>query len=223
MKKIFMVLSACLVAGLMIVSCGKDNKDNGKKTDDQEGQEQEEDEFVPLIAVDGQFADWADITGYEGEEGSYVAFKAAMDEQFLYFYAKRTSARMDELWGGNGYFYFGLDLDSDPETGDAELWGNAGGYELLIVLFPFAGTVANEEAGTELAPAFGLSEEGTVAPDNYTVANAKANGAYDENGVEVEFSIPLEDLPEIKPNTPLIITTWGNKGSNKIVYKCSGL
>ena len=88
MKKIFMMLSACLVAGLMIVSCDKDNKDNGKKTDDQEGQEQEEEEFVPLIAVDGQFADWADITGYEGEEGSYVAFKAAMDEQFLYFYAK---------------------------------------------------------------------------------------------------------------------------------------
>ena len=83
MKKIFIMLSACLVAGLMIVSCGKDNKDNGKKTDDQEGQEQEE-EFVPLIAVDGQFADWADITGYEGEEGSYVAFKAAMDEHPLF-------------------------------------------------------------------------------------------------------------------------------------------
>ena len=162
------------------------------------------------ITIDGNMSDWASIEGATGE-GINAAFKVASDEDNLYFYVKRTTERMSELWGGAAYHYYTFDLDNNPETGE-ELWGN-GPYDLLLVIYPYAGSAD--------APDFGIAASGTVVPSGYTVAHAVIKGVVTDSGVETEIAVPRADLPTI-PTTPVTVYSWSNKGGgDKLEVTCT--
>ena len=164
----------------------------------------------PSITIDGDMSDWAGIEGATGE-GINAAFKVASDADNLYFYVKRTTERMSEIWGGNAYHYYTFDLDNNPETGE-ELWGN-GPYDLLLVIYPYAGSAD--------APDFGIAASGTVVPSGYTVAHAVIKGVVTDSGVETEIAVPRADLPAI-PSTPVTVYSWSNKGGgDKLEVTCT--
>ena len=154
------------------------------------------------ITIDGDMSDWANVAGATaaGTEINSV-FKVTSDEKNLYFYVKRTTERIGDIWGGACYHYYTFDLDGDPATGE-ELWGN-GPYEILLVIYPYAGSAD--------APAFGIAAEGTAVPGGCSVANAVIKGVVTDSGVETEISIPRADLISI-PTTPVTVYTWSNKG-----------
>ena len=158
------------------------------------------------ITIDGDMSDWANVQGAVGEGGTNAAFKVASDEKNIYFYVKRTMNRFNDLWGGAAYHYYTFDLDGDASTG-TELWGN-GPYEMLLVIYPYAGSAD--------APAFGIAKAGAAAPAEASVANAVINGVVTDSGVETEVAIPRADLLAI-PSTPVTVTYWSNKdGSEKL-------
>ena len=162
------------------------------------------------ITIDGDMSDWANVQGATGE-GINSVFKVSSDENNIYFYVKRTTERMADIWGGAAYHYYTFDLDNDPATG-VELWGN-GPYELLLVIYPYAGTAD--------APAFGIANAGTAAPDSYTVDNAVIKGVVTESGVETEIAVPRADIMTI-PTTPVTVYSWSNKGGgDKLSVTCS--
>ena len=154
------------------------------------------------ITIDGDMSDWANVAG-AAAEGSQInaAFKVASDENNIYFYVKRTTERMADVWGGAAYHYYTFDLDGDATTGE-ELWGN-GPYEILLVIYPYAGSAD--------APAFGIANAGTAVPGGCSVENAVIKGVVTESGVETEIAVPRADLIAI-PKTPVTVYSWSNKG-----------
>jgi hypothetical protein len=159
---------------------------------------------APSITIDGDMSDWANVEGATGESVT-AAFKVASDANNIYFYVKRTTERMSELWAGNGYHYYAFDLDKNDTTGE-ELWGN-GPYEIILVVYPYAGSAD--------APAFGIAKAGAAAPGTCSVDNAVIKGVVTDTGVETEISIPRADLIDI-PATEVTVWTWSNKGGTKL-------
>lgn len=159
-----------------------------------------------IIKIDGDLSDWDEIEGAENVEGAaYPEFKVTSDSKNIYFYTKRV--HNSALWNAGGYLYYAFDLDNDATTGDGEIWGN-GPYEIIFVIWPFAGTAD--------APAFAEKPlgESMVKPSG-SLANYTANGKYDEDFVELEFSIPRADLPSI-PESEITIYSWGNKSGENM-------
>ena len=58
MKKVFMFLGTCLLAALVVISCGKKGVTPDPKPDPDPEPEPE-----AVIVIDGQFADWAAAPG----------------------------------------------------------------------------------------------------------------------------------------------------------------
>ena len=152
------------------------------------------------ITIDGDMSDWAGVQGATGE-GINSVFKVSSDENNIYFYVKRTTERMADVWGGAAYHYYTFELDNDPETGEI-LWDN-GPYDMILVIYPYAGSAD--------APAFGIAKSGTTAPSSCSVANAVIKGVVTDSGVETEIAVPRADLIAI-PKTPVTVYSWSNKG-----------
>ena len=157
--------------------------------------------FVPAIAVDGNFDDWAEI---EGATNGNHTIKLTSDEKNIYFYSHREAGgRIGEVWSKAGYVYIGIDADGDMNTG-VELWGN-GLYEFVGVFYPYAAE------GT-----FKANPGDACMPDTFTLENAACAGAYTaEDGATVEISVPRADLPAI-PAVPVTVYSWGNKDLSKV-------
>lgn len=163
------------------------------------------------IKIDGDMSDWAAVEGATGTGGVNASFKVASDATNIYFYVKRTTERIADIWGGNAYHYYCFDLDNNAATG-VELWGN-GPYELLLVIYPYAGSAD--------APAFGIAAAGTAAPDTYKVDNAVIKGVVTDSGVETEIAVPRADIISF-PSTPVNVYHWSNKGgSEKLEVTCT--
>lgn len=158
--------------------------------------------FEPKIAIDGDFADWAEIAS--ATEGNHT-IKVTSDEKFVYLYSHRDATRLSEVWGGAGYVYIGIDGDNNMETG-VELWGN-GLYEFVGVFYPYAAENT-----------FKAKPGDACMPDTYTLANAACAGVADADHAEFELSIPRADLPTI-PATEITVYSWGNKGLSKASIK----
>lgn len=159
-----------------------------------------------MIAIDGEFSDWADIPAVS--DGSHGAFKFAFDEYYAYFYTWRTKeGRFDALWGdGVGYVYFALDLDDNLDTGE-ELNGN-GKYEYIGYIYCFGGTAG--------APEIKITANGDCRPSQYSVANVKVAGTVDENGAYLEYRVPRSQLPDLPES--FNVFSWGNKDLTKVKY-----
>ena len=168
-----------------------------------------------LIAIDGDFSDWAEIEAVS--KGNHAAFKVALDDNYLYVYTKRVKGEGDaatgyeEMWGhaSEGWIYVALDLDKNPETG-VDLWGN-GPYEFVGYHFPFGGSpespAINEKPGANTS----------CKPESASVKNIFCKGVIGTDEVEIEYSIPRADLPAI-PETPFIVYSWGSLGLDKVEY-----
>ena len=85
-----------------------------------------------------------------------------------------------------------------------------GPYDFIGFFFPYGGSAA-EPAFIDLP-----GVDGGWAPEaGYTLANMTCKGVVNEKGAYIEYSIPRKDLPAF-PNTPITITTWGNKDMSKV-------
>ena len=159
------------------------------------------------ITIDGDLSDWAKVKGVTNtnDGATYLEFKMASDADNIYFYTKRVPNTA--LWNGGGYLYYGLDYDNDTTTGGGEIWGN-GPYECIFVIWPFAGSGD--------APAFAEKPLGdSMIKPSGSLAHYNANGKADATGVELEFSIPRADLPEL-PATQISVYAWGNKSGENM-------
>ena len=145
--------------------------------------------------------DWANIGAITN--GNHT-FKFTKDDKYAYFFSERTSeGRFNDIWGGEGYIYFAFDFDNNLETG--ETLNNNGKYEYIGYIFCFG-----EKPKVEIVA------DGDCLPDTYTVENIIAKGSADDNGVKVEYRVPLADLPQLPEK--FTIYTWGNKDMAKVVY-----
>ena len=154
------------------------------------------------ITIDGDFSDWDGISGVS--DGNYEMFKVASDADNIYFFSWRnTGGRYSEIWNGEGYVYFGFDLDNNSETG-VTLWGN-GPLEFVGVIWPYGDHAIIE------AP------ESAYGPDGKTIPGVVCKGVVDDSGVKIEFSVPRSSLPEI-PTTSVLAWSRGNKDLNTVTY-----
>lgn len=163
------------------------------------------------IKIDGDTSDWAEVAGAinPNSEPAYAEFKVTSDKDNIYFYARRTAVKFNDIWNSGGYLYFAIDADNDLATGTGEIWGN-GPYETIFVIWPFAGSSAE--------PAFAEKPlgESMVKPSG-TLDNYVANGFFNaSNGVELEFCIPRADLPGIPAGQEITIYSWGNKSGENM-------
>lgn len=155
------------------------------------------------ITIDGDMSDWAGVEGAVGTGGVNAAFKVSSDETNLYFYVKRTTERMSEVWAGNAYHYYAFDTDGDASN-DVDLWGNKA--DILLVVYPYAGTAD--------APKIEIAKAGATMPEANSVANAVAKGVVTDSGVETEVSIPRADIVGL-PATEFKVSYWSNKGGSE--------
>lgn len=155
------------------------------------------------IKIDGDFSDWADIKGVSN--GNYGMFKFAFDDNYVYFYAYRTTGgRYSDIWEKKGYVYVAFDLDNDMTTGES-LWGN-GPYEFVGFIYPYGGTAA--------APAINETPGDACLPENCTLANTFCKGVINDEGTTIEFSVPRADLPALTDK--FTVYSWGNKDLDKV-------
>lgn len=163
-------------------------------------------EPASIITIDGDMSDWDEIEGASQDEKINAALKVVADDKYVYFYNMRTTERMSDLWGGNGYIYYAFELDGDPETG--EILNDNGPYDMIFFFFPFA---------TE--PNIEIAKNGGSAPAAVSLSNIIVNGAVSDAGIEVEARIPRADLLDI-PETPVKVYAWSNKGGgDKLVVE----
>lgn len=160
-----------------------------------------------IIAIDGDFSDWAEIEPVT--VGNHTV-KYAKDEKFVYIYSQRAKdEQFDALWGSDeGYVYFALDLDKNLETGDQTLWGN-GPYEYVGVIWPYGGTAD--------APVVNKTPKSAATTTGSAISGLKCDGKIDADGVAIEFAIPVSAFPAF-PETPYILYSWGSTGLAKVEY-----
>ena len=162
------------------------------------------------IKIDGDFADWAEVTtgiASDDEDAPLKEFKVAFDKEYLYFYHKRNNN--SAMWGG-GYFYLAVDADNNVATGMTDANGNAVvGIEKWMYLYFYL----QDEAGNPVlatAPA-GARESG----DEYACAENSLAGVIGDAVVETELRIPLADLG-VTYGQPIKVYTWGNKSASNM-------
>ena len=123
MKKIFMILGACLMAALVVFSCKKsttpskqeEQKQEEQKQEEQKQEEQkeEEKEFSMEVAIDGDFTEWdaltldtADGDKYAYEENAsetlngLLRVKASYDKDYVFIYAEVAYENVFQAEGG---------------------------------------------------------------------------------------------------------------------------
>ena len=159
------------------------------------------------ISVDGDFSDWAAVSGgLNSEEGPYLVCKAVNDDNYLYIYSKRTWH--DGLWkdSSGGYYYYEFDTDNDESTGTNDVNGNSGyGVEAWMYLYLFTGSAS--------APTFASSPKGSGYPSSSVINDVLAAGKTDMSIIETEVRIPLSNISVTKGQT-IRIYTWGNKSAS---------
>ncbi|MBO4743861.1 MAG: SusF/SusE family outer membrane protein, partial [Bacteroidales bacterium] len=159
------------------------------------------------ITVDGDFSDWAAVSGgLNSEEGPYLVCKAVNDDNYLYIYSKRTWH--DGLWkdSSGGYYYYEFDTDNDEGTGSNDVNGNTGyGVEAWMYLYLFTGSSS--------APTFASSPKGSGYPSSSVINDVLAAGKTDMSIIETEVRIPLSNISVTKGQT-IRIYTWGNKSAS---------
>lgn len=132
MKKVFMFLGTCLMAALVVISCGKKGVTPDPKPDPKPEPEPEPE---AVIVIDGQFADWAAAPGVATAllpdgctKTSVLALKVTSDAENIYVYFEQ------ELLEGQAAspFDFFLNTDGDDATGASTyLWTDAG-WDYLV-------------------------------------------------------------------------------------------
>lgn len=163
------------------------------------------------ITIDGDMSDWANVEGVSSDGGPYYAFKAFSDGDNLYLYSKRDFR--NTYWGGNGYFYYGIDEDNNAETAMSDTQGMPGVDEWVLI-YPFGGS--NEAPEIPTTPT-------KLCLNSWDAITAEANsvgGVIGTEFVEIETVISLSKLNVTKGST-VKIYSWGNKDAAQ--FKTTGI
>ena len=168
------------------------------------------------ITIDGDFWDWLDVsTGLTSTKDFpiYQVFKVTNDNKNIYFYSKRDNSKDNSklIWGGEGYYYYDLDIDNDSSTGVSK---EIAGLEFWMYIKPFAGSSAS--------PAFATEVKGDAYPSKDALKSVLFAGYVHDDVVELEVSLPLS-VAGIKKGDVIGIYSWGNKSGDdfkktKLVY-----
>ena len=158
MKKVFMILGTCLMAALVVVSCGK--KDEPKPTpkpDDKEEQKPDDPKpedpgFTMEVSIDGDFSDWDALTA-DTADGEY------------YIYDENTLADY------NGLLRLKLTSDADNIYVYTEV-----NYEYIYVKEDSDGPVTGGGSWTGWIPTFSSDTPGALFI--YVGCDDNANGTY---------------------------------------------
>lgn len=126
------------IAALAFASCAKNDQPQKEDQKEQEGKEEgkeegnkEQEEEVKL-AVDGKFAEWADIAAVEGQDALLLS-KTQSDANKLYFYLEADLALLNnENVGYANYLSIYLDCNGDG-AGTAPYWGGEEGSSYDVV------------------------------------------------------------------------------------------
>ena len=215
----YFFLAALTVFALAACKKGDENKpaDGGNGGDN--GGNGGTPEFVAAVNIDGEFDDWKEVPNkLELEGGPVYVFKATYDEKYVYFYIKRNL--VEELFPtvGNGYFYFCMETDENPETGIKVGTGEE-----------------NKVNGQWLVPEYGIdswffaylyadgqkvkqtTSEVRLSGDSYPEAfinNVESAGKVSvaQETIEIEVRANREDM-KIETGKTVKIHTWGNKSA----------
>ena len=162
--------------------------------------------FVGAIAIDGDFADWAGVTTgltSEKETPVYAEFKVTNDEKYMYFYSRRDLS--SKIWASGGYYYFNIDGDNNPATGEKK--DSIEGLENWVYFFPFGGTAD--------APAINTEVNGGQMTGSTMLNTIKFAGKIGSEWVETEARIPLTAVG-VKKGDVIGINSWGNKSGDDL-------
>ena len=162
--------------------------------------------FQGAITIDGDMSDWATVTTgqvSEKETPVYMEFKVTNDEKYMYFYSKRDLST--KIWASAGYFYFNIDGDNNPATGEKK--DSIEGLENWVYFFPFGGTAD--------APAINTEVSGGQMSGSTMLDNIKFAGKIGTDCVEIETRIPLTSVG-VKKGDVIGVNSWGNKSGDDL-------
>ena len=195
---------------------GDNNGGDNNGGDNNGGDNNGGNETTTGITIDGDLSDWAGVTtALTDKDGPVYAFKATYDEEYIYFYIKRNfHGGLFPAESGNGYFYFCLETDENPETGEKGLingqYSFPYGIDSWFFAFMFDGSP--DEPVITSAPKAGS----TSYPTDY-INNIKVGGKCNINNeiIELELQAKRSDMLIQKGKT-VKIHTWGNKSATNI-------
>lgn len=172
MKKITKFLFVAALAALTVVSCGKKDpepKPNENNEENQDPKPNENEEEEVKLAIDGKFAEWADVKTIEGSDG-LLLMKTQVTDTDLYFYMEVDAEQMitDKVPYAN---YLSLYFDCEGEgTGNVSYWGDEAGsnYDVLEQIW--------------------LMQNGNVSLANWSLTGLKGKGKIDGGVCKLEFS-----------------------------------
>ena len=158
------------------------------------------------ITIDGNFDDWADIAGEETPDAICKVMKVTNDAKYFYVYlASEPGSRGSKLWGEEaGYYYLDFDWDNNPETGIDE--NSNPGFDCWCYLYIFGGTAE--------APEIKLHPNGSG--NQMSIENITAMGQITDELIQIELSIPREDMVSVAAGTETRILSWRSKDGTKI-------
>ena len=204
----YLFLAALTIFAL--ASCKKDHPQD-------EPQDEPQDQG---IKIDGDMSDWDDIEGLTDEAGPVYAFKATYDDQYVYFYVKRSwnpalFPDPESASSKGGYFYFCLETDGNPETGVHTINDDPNHtYEEGIDSWFYAYLYT----GSEIAPKIETAPSGGSYPDSF-LANVVSGGkCREDQPIEIEVRANRSDLL-IQAGQTVRIYTYGNKSGTNLQKK----
>lgn len=162
----------------------------------------------PEITIDGDFSDWADISGNlkTSEEGSDTMLKAYSDGTYLYLYNHMIpNAGVTFDLAGWRYFRTYFDLDNDPTTGwNTSHWLYAGADELASGEDKHCILVYHCKGGLDKASIEDLAHDYEIK----AVSNT-------DGSIEVELKFLLTELASSLTSDEIRIYTSGSVASGK--------
>lgn len=99
MKKVFMILGACLMAALVVVSCEKKNdpKPNPKPDDKENPDDPEPEGFSMEVSIDGDFSEWDTLTS-ETADGDYYIYDENVNASYNGMLRLKLTSDADNIY-----------------------------------------------------------------------------------------------------------------------------
>ena len=167
----------------------------------------DEDPIECNIVIDGDLSDWADIPGAATPGNICKEMKIINDDDYFYFYLSSAPGnRGSQLWGETaGYYYLDFDLDNNAATGD-HTQGDYGAFEAFMYLYIFGGSADDPY----------IKENPNGGGSGMTIDGIVADGNITDELIEIEMSVPRENLPAVQSGKTIRVLSWRSKDGTVI-------